>query len=253
MKIASAGNTDTGKARKNNEDAFLVDDGAALYAVADGIGGHEGGEVASRMAIEVLRETLEDAAEKDGTSANSAVSNLVNAFQLANAKIREASSRDAHLSGMGTTLTALLLTGKTAHLAHVGDSRCYLLRGSLEQVTEDHGVVAEQVRAGLITPDQARKSPYRHIITRALGIDEELLVDTTAVEVEENDVFLLCTDGLTEMVEDQLIMRILASSARPSEAVGRLISTANDHGGADNVTVVVVKMEKTGAGREEHG
>lgn len=147
---------------------------------------------------------------------------------------------------MGTTMTALLLRGDRAHIAHVGDSRAYLLRnGALEQVTEDHGVVAEQVRAGLITPDQARRSPYRHIITRALGIDQEVLADRLTIEVRPNDTFLLCTDGLTEMVDDQDISRILGSMP-PEAAAQKLVATANGNGGVDNITVVVVHANPLG-------
>ncbi len=251
MKILSAGNTDKGRTRKNNEDSFLVDQAGSLYAVADGIGGHSGGEVASRMAVETLREVMQDRrAGKDATppyglspDAAPALTALTYAFRLANIKLLEAGSRDPALSGMGTTMTAVLLKGKTACLAHVGDSRAYLLRnGALEQITEDHGVVAEQVRAGLIRPDQARKSPYRHIITRAIGIDREVVADHRTIEVRPGDVFLLCSDGLTEMVEDQEIERILKSTAPPG-AVEKLIKAANDHGGVDNITVVVVKVE----------
>ncbi|OGW36198.1 MAG: hypothetical protein A2010_13820 [Nitrospirae bacterium GWD2_57_9] len=239
MKTLSAANTDTGRKRTNNEDAFLIDQELRLYAVADGIGGHSGGEVASRIAVETLRERVrEDRRERDPGDV------LNDAFILGNTRVIEAGATDRGLAGMGTTLTAVLLKGTSAHLAHAGDSRAYLLReGMLEQVTEDHGVVAEQVRAGIVTPDQARRSPYRHIITRALGIERELLVDRRTIELRENDVLLLCTDGLTEMIEDREIERILLSSALP-DAVQGLIAAANRNGGVDNITVVVVKVEE---------
>jgi protein phosphatase len=251
MNIISFGKTDTGKARKNNEDAYLVDDGRGLYAVADGIGGHEGGEVASRIAVETLAEVFRE--RREGGLALSSSSlipavdpnlfALTDALKLANTKIRQVAAQHANLLHMGTTMTALFLCEKTAYVAHVGDSRVYQLRaGVLTQVTEDHSVTAEQMRAGLLTPEQARTSPYRHIITRALGIDPELPVDQRKITVELHDTFLLCTDGLTEMVEDVEIMRILAS-ASPQEAAESLIRLANERGGVDNITVVVARIE----------
>lgn len=141
-------------------------------------------------------------------------------------------------------MTALYVQGTTAHIAHVGDSRAYVFReGRLEQVTEDHGFVAEQVRAGLISADQAKRSPYRHIITRALGIDREVQVDHRAIELGAKDIFLLCTDGLTEMLEDPAIERIVAGSP-PARAAGQLIADANRNGGVDNITVVVIGVEQ---------
>jgi serine/threonine protein phosphatase PrpC len=251
MTIISAGKTDTGKTRKNNEDSYLVDDGIGLYAVADGIGGHEGGEVASRMAIEGLsRLARERSSGADNTPAHgisaggdTAGATLGRAFTLVNGTIRQAAAGDPTLLRMGTTLTAFLLRKTTAYLAHVGDSRAYLLRaGVLTQVSEDHTVIADQVRAGLLTPGQAHKSPYRHVITRALGIDPELIVDHRTIEVGPEDTFLLCTDGLTEMVDDETIRKLLGG-ASPQEAAERLVREANDRGGVDNITVVVVHMK----------
>jgi PPM family protein phosphatase len=250
MKIISFGKTDTGKTRKNNEDAYLADDRMGLYAVADGIGGHEGGEVASRMAIEGLsRVVRERSAGGDRTPAHGIPAQgdtdgaaLSRAFTLANEAIRQAADDDPALLRMGTTMTALLFRETTAHLAHVGDSRAYLLRaGVLAQVTDDHTVIADQMRAGLLTPEQARKNPYRHVITRALGIDPELEVDSRTIEVRPDDAFLLCTDGLTEMVDDETIRRIL-EDASAQEAAERLVREANDRGGVDNITVVVIQI-----------
>lgn len=239
FRIVSAGKTDKGKTRKNNEDSFFVDETAGLYAVADGIGGHAGGEVASRTAVQTLGELARIPA-----SGNEDISDvLTHAFKTANTRLHQAGSADPALFGMGTTLTALLLHGTAAHLAHIGDSRAYLLRdGVLEQISEDHGMIAEQVRAGIVTPEQARRSPYRHIITRALGIDREVTIDYKAIEIRQQDIFLLCTDGLTEMIEDIEIERILARNS-PPEAAARLVAAANDHGGVDNITVVVLKTE----------
>ncbi len=249
MKIISFGKSDTGKERKNNEDSYLVDDKKGIYAVADGIGGHRGGEVASRIAVETLAETFRErppghvsAAPATSATDDPNLSALIDAFTLANSKIRLHATRNPALLGMGTTMTALFLQNEIAYLAHVGDSRAYRLRdGTLISMTADHTVVAEQVRAGLITTAQARTSPYRHVITRALGIEPDILVDRQKITTRPDDTFLLCTDGLTEMVEEAEIMRVLESYS-PEAAANMLIALANDHGGVDNITAVVVKI-----------
>jgi protein phosphatase len=250
MKLISSGRTDKGKKRKNNEDAFLADDGLALYVVADGIGGNEGGEVASRMAVEALSSALREQAAVGRSAAASGVSPeadqdisaLRNAVSLANTTIRQTAARNPALTGMGTTVTAILLLPRGAVLAHAGDSRAYLLRaGTLKQLTDDHSLVAEQMHAGLITPEQARMSPYRHVITRSVGIRPEVDADLGTFEVRNNDTLLLCTDGLTEMVSDDDIARIIGSETPPAAAES-LIRRANDNGGVDNITVVVVRV-----------
>ena len=250
MKILSFGATDPGKKRANNEDAYLVNDGPGLYAVADGVGGGEAGEVASRIAVDMIAGAMPDLlGDKDRTPPSEIRSGDVrelaefrHAVLLANRNIREEAGKDPSRTGMGTTLTALLLAQKKAFLAHIGDSRAYLLRaGKLEQLTNDHSVVAEQVRSGLLTPAQARTSPYRHVITRALGIDEEAAPDLVERSVLKNDAFLLCSDGLTEMVDNREISGIL-SGASPRDTVKKLIDAANERGGVDNITAVVVKV-----------
>jgi len=249
MKIISSGKTDTGKTRTNNEDSFLVDEAAGLYVVADGIGGHQGGEVASRMAVETLAAALRERsvfASSSSEADNLVFEALTNGFFTANIRVRQAAAETPALSGMGTTMTALFLHGNTAYVAHVGDSRAYQLRDStLTQVSDDHSLVAEQVRGGVLTREQARTSPYRHIITRAIGLESLLDVDRLKIELREGDTFLLCTDGLTEMAGDREIAAILADAA-PPEATERLVRLANDHGGIDNVTVVVVAVEDIG-------
>lgn len=248
MKIISFGGTDAGKKRKNNEDAYLIDDKIGLYAVADGIGGSEGGEVASRIAVDALAEAIPDLLqEKDqppnpgiGSKTESDGSLLRQAFTIANNKIRYAAGQNPELSSMGTTLAMILLMNEVACIAHVGDSRAYLLRsGEFKQLTADHSFVADQLRAGVMTAEQARISPYRHVITRALGANGEVLPDVSQLRVQKDDRFLLCTDGLTEMVDDEDIGRILAEAA-PREAVQELLAVANDAGGVDNITAVVV-------------
>jgi protein phosphatase len=253
MKIVSAGRTDPGNVRPNNEDALLVDDEHRLYAVADGIGGHVGGEVASRLAIDALSELLRHEtvrhtertpahAASDETDSTKRQAALLRAVLHANAVIRESVKQDPALTGMGTTLTALALQGSSALIAHIGDSRAYLLRnGTCRQVTSDHAVVAEYVRAGLLTAEQARKHPLRNVITRALGMDEQVQVDRDLLTVRSGDTFLLCTDGLTELVDDEELTRALLDQS-PAAAVDHLIGLAKTRGGRDNITVVVIRV-----------
>lgn len=250
MKTVSYGLTHPGKKRENNEDAYLLNDMLGLYAVADGVGGREGGEIASRVSLEMFDEVIPDLlGEKDRTPApglsfdqDPGPTALRYAATLSNRKLRQTIELNPVLSGMGTTLTVLLLKSRQAFIANIGDSRAYLLRsGKLSQLTEDHSVVAEQIRSGLLTPEEARESPYRHVITRALGIDDEVSADVTLHEIQQNDTFLLCTDGLTEMLDDHEIGRILKESAL-REAAHKLLDGANKEGGLDNITIVVVKV-----------
>jgi len=248
MKIISFGGTDPGKRRSNNEDAYLLDDETGLYAVADGIGGSEGGEVASRIAVDALAGAVvnlvreKDQTEPLGLLRKTGLENSVlrQAVTIANNEIRHAQAERPELAGMGTTLAMLLFREEFACIANVGDSRAYLLRsGEFKQLTDDHSFVADQLRAGIMTPEQARTSPYRHVITRALGAADEVQPDVTQHRVQRDDKFLLCTDGLTEMVEDEDIGRIVAD-AEPREAVQQLLAAANERGGVDNITAVVV-------------
>ena len=233
------GATDAGKVRRNNEDALLIGEGRdeTLFAVADGIGGFEAGEEASRIAIEALNEL------EPGSPFQEAV-------REANRRILAAGRGDERLSGMGTTVVAVRFGGTTerpvVEVAHVGDSRAYLLRGgSLRPVTEDHSLVAELVRSGDLTRAQAAEHPQKNLITRALGAEEEVEVDTAVLPVEAGDRILLCSDGLTDMVSEDGISEILAESAGdPEGAARRLLSAALDAGGTDNVTVVVVDVKE---------
>ena len=240
------GATDAGKVRANNEDALLVGEGRdeTLFVVADGIGGFEAGEVASRIAVDVLKE-LEPGASFEA------------AIREANRRILAAGRGDERLSGMGTTIVALRFGGTrerpVAEIAHVGDSRAYLLRGGeLRPVTEDHSLVAELVRSGDLTRDQAAEHPQKNLITRALGADEEVEVDTAVVPVEAGDRFLLCSDGLSDMIPETRIGEILADApGDPEKPARRLVSAALDAGGADNVTVIVVDVKQEEIPREE--
>ncbi|OGW35263.1 MAG: hypothetical protein A2X58_08290 [Nitrospirae bacterium GWC2_56_14] len=248
MKRIACGDTDPGKKRANNEDALLLDDHLGFYAVADGIGGNEGGEIASRIAVETLAKAMPDLlGEKDRTppmgrvrTDDPSVFALREAVSLANRAINQERSQNRGLANMGTTLTVLLLRGNQAFIANIGDSRAYLFRtGKLSQLTEDHSFVAEQVRAGTFTQEQARLSTYRHMITRALGLAEEVKADITNHALKKDDRFLLCTDGLTEMLTDAEINRVLAVFP-PEAAVQKLLAAANERGGVDNITAVVV-------------
>ena len=242
------GATDAGKVRANNEDALLVGEGRdeTLFVVADGIGGFEAGEVASRIAVDVLRE-LEPGASFEA------------AIREANRRILAVGRGDERLSGMGTTIVATRFGGTReeplAEIAHVGDSRAYLLRGgSLQPLTEDHSLVAELVRSGDLTRDQAAEHPQKNLITRALGAEEEVEVDTMVLPVEAGDRLLLCSDGLTDMVPEANIGEILADSPDDPEKPARtLVSAALDAGGSDNVTVVVVDVKQEAPREERSG
>jgi PPM family protein phosphatase len=233
------GVTDPGKVRKNNEDSLLVGEGRdeTLFAVADGIGGFEAGEVASSIATEALKE-LEP------------LSPLEDAIREANRRILAAARGDEKLSGMGTTVVAMRFGGTreepTAEISHVGDSRAYLLRGGdLKPVTEDHSLVAELVRSGDLTRAQASEHPQKNLITRALGAEEEVDVDTAVLPVEAGDRLLLCSDGLSDMVPEIKMFDLLTSHPEDTEkTVHALVRAALDAGGADNITVVVVDVRE---------
>ncbi|MDQ3301839.1 MAG: Stp1/IreP family PP2C-type Ser/Thr phosphatase [Actinomycetota bacterium] len=233
------GATDPGKVRKNNEDSLLVGEGRdeTLFVVADGIGGFEAGEVASSIAIDVLKEVPEEAPLED-------------AIREANRRILAASRGDERLQGMGTTVVAMRFGGTgeepVAQVSHVGDSRAYLVRGGgMQPVTEDHSLVAELVRSGDLTRAQASEHPQKNLITRALGAEEEVEVDTTVLPVEPGDRFLLCSDGLSDMIPETRMQSILTSYPEdPEKTAHALIAAALKAGGADNVTVVIVDVRE---------
>ena len=231
----AAGLTDTGRRRRQNEDAFVCD--PPLFAIADGMGGAQAGEVASGLAAAAFEEGAAAIHGEDG------VATLVRA---ANARIFERAVHDPTVAGMGTTATVAVVdeSAGTVTLAHVGDSRAYRYRrGALEQLTTDHSLVGELVRSGRLTEDEAAVHPHRSVITRALGTDADVEVDTLTVEVVPGDLVLLCSDGLSAMVRDEEIARVLeATGAAPREAGEALIAAANAAGGEDNVTVVLFEL-----------
>jgi serine/threonine protein phosphatase PrpC len=233
----AAGLTDPGITRPSNEDALLIE--PPLYAVADGMGGHRAGEIASRVAV---GELLAASPRRIDTKA------LARAVRAANRAVIDSAEKSRTRTGMGTTLTAAMVDGLHISLAHVGDSRAYLLHeGRLEQLTEDHSMVADLVRHGSITEQDARFHPQRSVITRALGSDANMVADTYEADASPGDRLLLCTDGLTAMLEDGYIAEILLTERDPEAAVAKLVEAANRAGGYDNITVVLVDLEGTPA------
>lgn len=223
--------TDVGRVRKQNEDSVYAADAQRLFAVADGMGGHRAGEVASSMAVEALRARLQ-ARQPD-------LQLMRQAFEEANRRISCAAEKDERLQGMGTTMTALWQTEHSVLIAHVGDSRVYLLRGGrLRQVTDDHSVVAELLRCGLITPQEARRHPYRNVITRSLGSAPTVEVDLLERDREPGDLWLLCTDGLSNMLTDREMEALLVSLS-PQKAADALMQKALEAGGTDNITLIL--------------
>ena len=251
MKVVSAGLTDVGRKRNHNEDSFLIDDELQLYVVADGMGGHAGGGTASRIAVETIDKELRRAREsRDNpfvTSPNLQDSLLPDALRTAVERaclaIFTTAQEDPRLSGMGTTVISLVVRDNQVFFAHVGDSRAYLIRGPLiQQVSEDHSLVNEQIKAGMITPEEAKHSRYKNIITRSVGFEEEVQVDVMGVVAEPGDVFLLCSDGLANMVEDRELHEVVQSTSSLADVPKRLIDLANERGGDDNITAIVVQM-----------
>jgi PPM family protein phosphatase len=235
--------TDAGRRRRTNEDAFVAE--PPLFAVADGMGGAQAGEVASRLAAAAFR----DYHEADDLPSERRLEAII---QEANRRIYERAQDDVQASGMGTTVTAAALGGDGIAVGHVGDSRAYRIHGSqLEQLTEDHSLVGDLIRSGRLTPEEAGSHPQRSVITRALGTDPEVDVDIFSVDAGPGDVFLLCSDGLTTMVSEDEILRIVRESRDLDSAARALVKAANRRGGEDNVTVVLFAVEAGGPGPDE--
>lgn len=229
-----AGDSHVGLVRTGNEDAYLV--APPLFAVADGLGGHQAGEIASSVAIDTLLDSAPRVADAKA---------LGRAVRHANTAVIEAADSGRGRAGMGTTLTAAMVEGTKIAVAHVGDSRAYLLHfGELQQLTQDHSMVADLVRQGQLTAEESRTHPNRSVITRALGSDPNMLADTFEVEAASGDRLLLCSDGLSSMVTDDEIARVLSSAASAETAVDVLIDRALAAGGHDNITAVVVDIGK---------
>ena len=253
------GLTDVGRKRQHNEDAFAVDAELGLFVVADGMGGLAAGEVASQRAVEVVREqlaagrqVLEDLGQANNAEARAAAAALVEtAIQRACAEVYRLAASDSTKRGMGTTFVCLVMAGTKGIVGHVGDSRVYLVRGGqAHRLTEDHTLIAAQVKAGTLTREQAQASQFRNVITRAVGIQESVQVDTLMVDLLPKDLFVLCSDGLHGYLADDELAP-LTHSAELESLPKKLVGLANDRGGKDNVTVVVVGISDAGAAPEE--
>lgn len=243
MRISCAGNTDVGVVRSGNEDSFLLDCAQGLFIVADGMGGHAAGEVASEMAVNIVSKEL---GSLRGLSDGEAAAKMRSAIRKANAAIFDRTLAEHDKRGMGTTTTVMVLFSRRYLIGQVGDSRAYLLReGQLLQLTKDHSYVQEQVDAGLLTPEQARTHPYSNVITRCVGANEDVAPDVYFGNLEQKDVVLLASDGLTGMLEDDQIAAIMAAEENPETAVNKMIADANRRGGLDNITAIVVRVDAT--------
>lgn len=233
MRIEVGSRTDVGRARERNEDAMLVRE--PLFAIADGMGGHRGGDVASSIAVEALQEL--------STTAEDGAKEITERIREANRRILERGGADRALRGMGTTVTAILADGDKAHLAHVGDSRAYLFREDvLQQLSEDHTLVQRMVREGKLTPAEASIHPQRSVLTRALGMDEPLDVDILTLDLHVADRLLICSDGLSSMVPEDGIRAVLDREPDAQRAADALVDAANGNGGDDNISVIVLDV-----------
>jgi protein phosphatase len=257
VRIASGGVTDVGRVRTNNEDCYKIVEPLNLFVLSDGMGGEAHGEIASAMAVEtVVKHCLDIEANPAAKVIGPVQANwsartkrLSTAIHLANKNIFKSAEQNADQHGMGATLTAVWIDGANLSIAHVGDSRAYLLRGgSLLQLTRDHSLVAEQVRRGILTSAEAEESDMQSVLLRALGAQAEIEVDVEEHTLFPRDVLLLCSDGLTRMVTDPEIAGTLQAETNPERAAENLVALANERGGPDNITVVIVRLEKESKG-----
>lgn len=257
VRISSGGHSDVGQRRTNNEDAYRIVQPLNLFVISDGMGGEAHGEIASAMTVETIVKHCSSDDKQPSPTANEGAragwsehtACLFNAAQLANKKIFKSAAAHPAQQGMGATLTAAWINGEKLSIAHVGDSRAYLLRrGVLQQLTSDHSLVAEQVRRGILTAAEAEHSELQSVLLRALGTQRQVEVDAEEHTLFPGDVLLLCTDGLSRMVPDAEITARLQAESDPVRAADGLVALANQNGGADNVTVIVIRVdaEETG-------
>jgi protein phosphatase len=246
MRITSAGATNVGRKRKANQDSFLMEPGSRLFVVADGMGGHAGGETASKLTVEtVVQSVLNDM----GSMSLEPPELLMGAVHRANTAVFNTAEKNKSLAGMGTTVVSMLFKDGKIFVGHVGDSRVYFARkGQLWQLTKDHSLVNEKLKAGLITREQLKKDKSRNVITRSVGFESSVLVDIYQKEVEKGDFYLACSDGLSGMVDDPLMLQIIDELAWGADnltpLVDKMIEKANEHGGDDNITCVVVRVDQ---------
>jgi serine/threonine protein phosphatase PrpC len=239
MSVVYAGASDTGRKRRRNEDSYVI--APPIFAVADGMGGAQAGEIASRLAAAALEDT--DPGAKSGAE------RVTSLIQEANRRVHQRAIADPATSGMGTTMTVALVEGTRVTFGHVGDSRAYRYRdGAIEQITEDHSLVNELLKSGKLSPEEADSHPQRSVITRAVGTDPDVDVDSFTIDAEVGDVFLICSDGLTDMVDDEDIRSVLEKFHNDLDrATKSLVSAANRGGGEDNITVVAFAISQDGA------
>jgi len=251
MRILAAGRTEVGCVRKHNEDNFLMEPDLGLFVVADGLGGHAAGEVASRIVVEKIGDFITHTAERDRTwpveyevGLSYDGNRLKAALLLADQGITHDIQSNPERESMGSTVVACLVHGDRVTLVHVGDSRAYLLnQGGITQVTQDHSWVAEQVANGILTQDEARHHPFRNVITQALGNGGDLDVAVQEIQVKELDRILLCSDGLSGMIQDRAIWEIVQQAPDMESATEKLIAKAMENGGEDNITVVIIAFD----------
>ena len=251
MKLLYAARTDVGMIRSGNEDNFTVDVGPTrgIFVVADGMGGHAAGEVASEMAVQIIQRELAAIRDLDGEQAGQIVGG---ALRKANRAIHDRTLTEVDKQGMGTTTSVLLIAGSRYMIGQIGDSRVYLLRdGAFSQLTKDHSYVQEQVDAGFLTPEQARYHPYSNVITRCVGASPDVEPDIYRGEIRNGDLYLVASDGLTGMVDDRRLAQLLSSRAEPERKVQALISEANGRGGLDNITAIIIQVLETGPGSDD--
>ena len=250
LRVEVAGDTNVGRKRNHNEDAFSILGEYGLYIVADGMGGHASGEVASRMAVDSLREFFSATADdpertwpyKMDRTKGYEENRLITGIKLANLRIFESAQRDIRRRGMGTTLVAIFTVEDGLYVAHVGDSRVYLVRdGKIEQLTEDHSLLNDYIKMKRLTPEEIANFPHKNVIVRALGMKETVKVDTRFCTPHANDTILLCTDGLSGPVTDDEMLNIVDNAPDLKTAARRLIDRANENGGPDNITCVLTR------------
>ncbi|HMD40510.1 MAG TPA: Stp1/IreP family PP2C-type Ser/Thr phosphatase [Candidatus Acidoferrum sp.] len=251
MRIVSGGVTDVGRVRTNNEDCFRIVESLNLYVLSDGMGGEAHGEVASELAVEtIVKHCMDTGTDLSGTPMGNIepiwsekTKRLTTAVHLANKGIYDSAEANPERHGMGATVTAAWIDGQKLSIAHVGDSRLYLLRsGTLQQLTSDHSLVAEQVRRGILTAAEAEESEMQSVLLRALGALPDVEVDTEEHILLARDILMLCCDGLTRMVTEPEIAGTLQAETDPTRAAEKLVALANERGGVDNITVIVVRV-----------
>lgn len=252
MKLIASGQTNVGRKRAHNEDNLLLVEAENLFVVADGMGGHASGEVASQIAVESVGDFFRRTSENDEVTwpykeekgLRYEENRLVTAIKLANQRVFETASSDKALKGMGTTIVSALFTDGTAYMGHVGDSRAYRIReGAIEQITEDHSLLNDYIKANKLTPEEIEAFPHKNVIVRALGMRDTVRVDISRLNPQNGDVFLLCSDGLSGMVKDPDMLSIVeAANGDLDAAATALIASANENGGIDNSTVILIKI-----------